>query len=123
MMALLSCRALYHRKPVPAVQQRDRDVLFARYASIRFKQQRNGTARNRATDNQDFPMNPTKLPVVYSMHWDNIPDNILQQQRAVFEHLQIELIQENANKTSHGTWMKNVIERQCIGRHHHLLRY
>ena len=56
-------------------------------------------------------MKSTKLPAVYSMHWDNIPDHILQQQRAVFEHLQIELIQENANKISHGTWMKDVIDR------------
>lgn len=53
-----------------------------------------------------------KLPVVYAMHWDNIPENILKKQRSVFDHLQIELIQENANKISHGTWMNDVIKRK-----------
>lgn len=54
-----------------------------------------------------------KYPVVYAMHWDNIPEDILKKQRSVFEHFQIELSQENANKTPHGTWMNNVIQRSA----------
>lgn len=45
------------------------------------------------------------------MYWNNIPDEIKNGQKAVFDHLGIALIQENANKKSHGTWMNEVIER------------
>lgn len=48
---------------------------------------------------------------VHSMYWKNIPDQIRQGQRAVFDYLNIPLIQECADKVSHGVWMNQVIER------------
>lgn len=52
-------------------------------------------------------------PVVHSMYWHNIPDTILEKQCAVFKHLQIELVQEAADKKSHGVWMNEVLERSA----------
>lgn len=60
----------------------------------------------------DFLLNET-IPIVYSMHWDNIPDVIRHGQKAVFDALGIALIQENANKKSHGVWMNEVIDRHA----------
>lgn len=45
------------------------------------------------------------------MYWDNIPDNILSKQRAVFAHLDIPLQQERADQKPHGLWMNEVIDR------------
>lgn len=56
-------------------------------------------------------MSAVRLPAVYSMYWNNIPDGIKNGQRAVFDRLGIELIQENANRKSHGLWMNEVIGR------------
>lgn len=50
-------------------------------------------------------------PNVYAMYWDNIPDVILRGQKSVYDFLSIPLIQENANKISHGVWMNSVIDR------------
>lgn len=50
-------------------------------------------------------------PVVYSMHWDNISNLILQGQMDVFRHLGIELIQERADQIPHGDWMEDVLSR------------
>lgn len=51
------------------------------------------------------------MPAVYSMHWNNISKLILESQKAVFEALGVQLIQDNADKTSHGKWMNEVVER------------
>lgn len=45
------------------------------------------------------------------MHWNNISELILASQKGVFEALEIQLIQENADKMSHGKWMNEVVER------------
>jgi len=45
------------------------------------------------------------------MHWNNIADVIREGQKGVFEHLGIDLIQENADQKSHGVWMEDVIAR------------
>lgn len=50
-------------------------------------------------------------PTVHTMHWENIPQNILDKQRAVFAHMQIPLQQHLANKVPHGTWMVEVLQR------------
>lgn len=51
------------------------------------------------------------MPAVYSMHWNNISNSILDNQKRVFEALQIQLVQENADKVSHGKWMNEVVNR------------
>ena len=51
------------------------------------------------------------LPTVHTMHWDNIPDVVLQKQREVFSTLGVPLQQEAAHRIPHGTWMNSVIER------------
>ncbi len=53
-----------------------------------------------------------KLPAVHTMHWDNIPESIIKGQKSVFDHLEIELTQENFNKKSHGVWMNEVVARK-----------
>lgn len=58
-------------------------------------------------------MHDQHMPNVYAMHWDNIPNLILKGQRSVFDFLRIPLIQENANKVSHGVWMNDVIDRHA----------
>ena len=55
------------------------------------------------------PMHP--LPVIHTMYWDNIPADILEQQRAVFAHLDLPLQQERAHQQPHGRWMTEVLER------------
>ena len=59
----------------------------------------------------NFTMPSSDLPAVHAMHWNNIPDAIRHGQKSVFETLQIELIQENADRQSHGLWMNEVIAR------------
>lgn len=56
-----------------------------------------------------------KPPAVYSMHWNNIADVIRAGQKDVFAHLEIDLIQENADQKSHGTWMEEVVARHQPG--------
>jgi hypothetical protein len=56
-------------------------------------------------------MDPIRKFAVHSMYWKNIPDEIRLGQREVFEYLKIPLIQECADKISHGVWMNEVIER------------
>ncbi len=58
-------------------------------------------------------MRDQNLPTVYSMYWDNIPDLILKGQKSVFDFLEVPLLQENANKISHGVWMNGVIDRHA----------
>lgn len=108
-LAVRSARAVYRELLVNSPQQSPRmqcqpDCCISLL---------NPPTPHRGTNHQVLPMTSTRPPAVYSMHWDNIPENILQQQRAVFDHLQIELIQENANKVSHGTWMNGVIQRKA----------
>ena len=50
-------------------------------------------------------------PIVHTMHWDNIPNVILQKQREVFAALDVPLQQESAQRIPHGTWMNCVIKR------------
>lgn len=45
------------------------------------------------------------------MYWDNIPADILAQQRAVCAHLELPLQQERAHKQPHGAWMNDVLGR------------
>lgn len=45
------------------------------------------------------------------MYWNNISDDIKMGQKAVFDRLGIELIQESADGKSHGLWMNEVIGR------------
>jgi hypothetical protein len=56
-------------------------------------------------------MDDVKRITVHSMYWKNIPDQIRQGQKAVFDYLNIPLIQECADRVSHGVWMNEVIER------------
>ncbi len=53
------------------------------------------------------------LPTVHTMHWDNIPNVILQKQRDVFAALDLPLQQESAHRIPHGTWMNSVVERMA----------
>lgn len=50
------------------------------------------------------------VPTVHTMYWENIPTNILAQQRAVFAHLGIPLQQHLADKMPHGSWMNQILE-------------
>lgn len=50
-------------------------------------------------------------PTVHTMHWENIPTNILDKQKAVFAHLNIPLQQHLADKTPHGSWMVKILEQ------------
>lgn len=50
------------------------------------------------------------LPTVHSFYRSNIPDVILSGQRAVFDHLGIELRQHHDDKVSHGQWMQRLFE-------------
>lgn len=52
-------------------------------------------------------------PKVYSMHWNNISKGIREAQKSVFESLNIDLIQENADQQAHGVWMNEVIDRHA----------
>jgi hypothetical protein len=56
-------------------------------------------------------MDKFRRAAVYSMYWKNIPDEIRLGQKAVFDYLKIPLIQECADKVSHGDWMNEVIAR------------
>lgn len=56
-------------------------------------------------------MNQANLPVVYSMYWNNISKSIHDGQKSVFNFLNIDLIQENADQISHGAWMEEVVKR------------
>jgi len=58
-------------------------------------------------------MSNLSVPAVYSMHWNNISKDIRDGQKSVFDCLGIDLIQENADQQSHGTWMNKVIERHA----------
>ncbi len=49
-------------------------------------------------------------PTVHTMHWENIPQTILDKQKTVFAHLNIPLQQHLADKTPHGTWMVEMLE-------------
>ncbi|MBY0410955.1 MAG: hypothetical protein K2Q97_12705 [Burkholderiaceae bacterium] len=53
------------------------------------------------------------LSTVYTMHWDNIPNVILQKQQDVFASLGIPLQQQSANRVPHGTWMNQVIAQSA----------
>lgn len=64
----------------------------------------------------DLPINlptnvPTNLPIIHSMYWDNIPADIVAQQRAVCAHLGLPLQQERADQKPHGVWMNEVLAR------------
>lgn len=56
---------------------------------------------------------PMPIPIVHAMHWDNIPDVILQKQREVFAALDVPLQQEAAQRIPHGTWMNSVVKRMA----------
>jgi hypothetical protein len=56
-----------------------------------------------------MPMHPQ--PLIHTMHWDNIPQGILEKQKAVFDHLKLPLQQERAHKQPHGEWMREVLAR------------
>lgn len=58
-------------------------------------------------------INKKSVPAVHSMYWNNISKSIRDGQKSVFEFLDIELIQENADQQSHGVWMNDVIERHA----------
>lgn len=47
------------------------------------------------------------------MHWNNISKCIRDGQKSVFEVLNIDLTQENADQKSHGVWMNEVIDRHA----------
>lgn len=55
------------------------------------------------------------LPVVHTMHWDNIDSGVIDGQRRVFEALSVPLVQHNANRVPHGDWMDDLVRQQPEG--------
>lgn len=55
-------------------------------------------------------MNHILIPTVHSLHWDNISRSILSAQKAVFDKLEIPLIQHRVDRKDHGEWMTEVVK-------------
>ena len=48
---------------------------------------------------------------IFSLHWDNIDPQIVAGQKAVFDHLQIPIIQHRIDGMNHGEWIDWVMAR------------